>query len=156
MIFATLGTNETPFDRFVRALDALTVDEELIVQRGSSAVPLDHAHVVDFLPFEAMLERIEQARVVISHAGVGSILVALSMGKRPIVMARRKAFGEAVDDHQLFFAQRLEAEGLVTVAEPDTLAALVASADDARVTSVAPDVRLVQEIRGLILAALDA
>ena len=51
------------------------------------------------------------------HAGVGSVMISLANGKRPIVMARRREFGEHVDDHQLELARRLEASGLVTLVE---------------------------------------
>ncbi len=37
---------------------------------------------------------------MISHAGTGSILTALQLGKRPIVVPRRAAHGEHVDGHQ--------------------------------------------------------
>ena len=51
------------------------------------------------------------------HAGVGSIMVSLANGKRPVVMARLTELGEHVDDHQLELARRLEAGGLVALAE---------------------------------------
>ena len=52
-----------------------------------------------------------------THAGVGSILVALSAGRKPVVVPRLKQFGEAVDDHQLALADRLDDASLVTVAD---------------------------------------
>ena len=53
-------------------------------------------------------------------AGVGSVMVALANAKRPIVVPRRKSFGEAVDDHQLQLGRRFAEAGLVTlVEEPD-------------------------------------
>ena len=59
----------------------------------------------------------EQARVVVCHAGVGSIMLARRCGKRPIVVPRRLHLGEAVDDHQLPIARRLHANGVVTLLE---------------------------------------
>ena len=61
------------------------------------------------------------------HAGVGSVMISLANGKRPIVMARRHEFGEHVDDHQVELARRMEANGLATfVDDAETLpAALV-------------------------------
>ena len=50
-------------------------------------------------------------------AGIGSVLLALAHGKRPIVMARRQALGENVDDHQVAFARRLHEAGLVQAVE---------------------------------------
>ena len=48
--------------------------------------------------------------VVVTHGGIGSVLLALSVGKRPIVMPRCSRLGEHVDDHQIAFAERLERE----------------------------------------------
>ena len=50
---------------------------------------------------------IRDARVVVTHAGVGSAMVSLANGKRPVVVPRRKSFAEAVDDHQLQLGRRL-------------------------------------------------
>jgi hypothetical protein len=69
------------------------------------------------LSFTEMAEMMQQARCVVAHAGVGSILLAHQLDKRPIVMPRRRKLGEAVDDHQVSLAQRLQAQGLVTVVE---------------------------------------
>ena len=55
--------------------------------------------------------------MLITHAGVGSIIVALANDKRPVAMARRPTSGEHVDDHQVELAARLEAAGLVEVVE---------------------------------------
>lgn len=122
MIFVTVGTNEAPFDRLLRAVAGLPPAEELLVQHGSSSIRPLHATCVDFLPFDAVVESVRRARAVVTHAGVGSVLVALGTGKRPIVVPRLRRFGEAVDDHQLDFARRFEQAGLVTlVEEPDGL-----------------------------------
>ena len=117
MIFVTVGTNETRFDRLLSAVDALQLAEEVVVQRGPSSVALREACVVDFLPFEVLVQEVRRARVVVTHAGVGSVIVALSNNRRPIVMPRLARHGEAVDDHQLAFAQRFERAGLVTIVE---------------------------------------
>jgi UDP-N-acetylglucosamine transferase subunit ALG13 len=128
MIFVSVGTNEAPFDRLLRALAALPTGERLVIQVGhSSADAVPRGEVVDFLPFEEMGETIRQARAFVTHAGVGSIMVALANGKRPIVLPRLKAFGEAVDDHQLQLGRRFARAGLVTlVEEPDLLAEALA------------------------------
>ncbi len=118
MIFVTVGTNEARFDRLLHGIAHLPIDEELVVQHGHSS-PIDspNAELVDFLPFEGMVEAIRRARVVVTHAGVGSVMVALANGKRPVVVPRRKSFGEAVDDHQLQLGRRFAAAELVTLVE---------------------------------------
>lgn len=150
MIFATVGTNEAAFDRLVTAVGSLELDEELVLQRGSSTVDVRHATVYDFLSFEEMVEHIRSARAVVSHAGVGSILVALANGKQPIVIPRVKKLGEAVDDHQLIFARRFAAEGFVTLAEPSTLAAAIGARRSDTPTRPETTAALTEEIRAVI------
>ena len=52
-----------------------------------------------------------------THAGAGSVLLALAAGKRPVVVPRLARLGEAVDDHQLVFARHLAGTGTVTIVE---------------------------------------
>jgi UDP-N-acetylglucosamine transferase subunit ALG13 len=118
MIFVSVGTNEARFDRLLRAVAELELDEPLLIQHGHSVrLERAHAELVDFLPFEGMVDAIRSARVVVTHAGVGSVMVALANGKRPVVVPRRKAFAEAVDDHQLQLGRRFAQAGLVTLVE---------------------------------------
>ncbi|HEY1369614.1 MAG TPA: glycosyltransferase [Gaiellaceae bacterium] len=152
MIFVTVGTNEARFDRLLRAVADLRLDEELVVQHGhSSPIEVARGEVVDFLPFERMVELVRESRAVITHAGVGSVMVALSGGKRPIVVPRLKAHAEAVDDHQLQLGRRFAAAGLVTLVEdPASLADVVTRAQEGAAvvptaTSLAADLRLFVE-----------
>ncbi|MFP5361332.1 MAG: glycosyltransferase [Thermoleophilia bacterium] len=117
MILVTTGTNEQPFDRLVRAAAGLDVAEPLLVQHGASRVPHGAGEWVDFLPFEELAACAGRARVIVCHAGVGSIMLARRCGHRPIVVPRRHQLGEAVDDHQLALAQRLSSSGVVTLVE---------------------------------------
>jgi len=154
MIFVTVGTNEAPFDRLLHAVAGLPPDHELVVQRGSSRVELANAKVYDFIPFDDVVEHVSHAHAVITHAGVGSVLVTLSVGKRPIVVARRRAFGEAVDDHQLQLGRRFAAQELVTLSEPEGLSEAlerVSGPDPRRFAEESP---LVDELRGFIGDAL--
>jgi beta-1,4-N-acetylglucosaminyltransferase len=120
MIFVSVGTNEAPFDRLVRAVGELADREECVVQYGSSSERLDGVRAYDFLPFESLVELVREARIFVTHAGAGSIIVALSEGKRPIVVPRLRRHGEAVDDHQVTFARRLSAHNLVELVEDPT------------------------------------
>jgi UDP-N-acetylglucosamine transferase subunit ALG13 len=120
VILVTVGTNEAPFDRLLRAVAALATDEDIFVQHGASAVKSPAATCIDFLPFDELVAHVRKARVVVTHGGVGSIMVALSQGKRPIVVPRLRRFQEAVDDHQLPFARRLAEQGLVALVEHES------------------------------------
>ena len=126
MIVVTIGTNEQPFDRVVRAAAGLRLDERVVVQYGSSRVVTPREGWVEFLPFDELVALARQARVVVCPAGVGSIMMARRCGHRPIVVPRRHGLGEAVDDHQVGLARRLAQSGLVTLVDDvETLAAAV-------------------------------
>lgn len=130
MIFVSVGTHEAPFDRMVRAVYHLELDEELVVQRGPSTVRSEKAVEAEYLSFDQVVGYTRQARAVVTHAGVGSVMLSLANGKRPIVMARRQEFGEHVDDHQVELARRMEANGLATFVD-DGAALAAALARDA-------------------------
>ena len=131
MILVTVGTLHFPFERLMRAVDELPGDEELIVQSRAPGTRPVRARWVEDLPYEQLVAEIRRARVVVCHAGVGSILTVLTNGKRPIVVPRLGRYGEAVDDHQLAFGRRLADDGLVTLVEdPAELAAAVAAPPD--------------------------
>ena len=113
----TVGTSRRyAFDRLVRASE-LVGDGPVLVQRGASTVQPRGARVVDFLSFDELSAEMAAADAVVTHAGIGSVLLALMHGHRPVVMPRDPALGEGVDDHQVHFARRLELEGLATVAD---------------------------------------
>jgi UDP-N-acetylglucosamine transferase subunit ALG13 len=147
MIFVTLGTNEARFDRILHALDALEIDEELVVQCGASAVRPRNARNLEFLPFDELTDEVRRARVVVMHAGVGSIMVALAAGKRPVVVPRLQRFGEAVDDHQLLLARRLAAAGLVESIEDLTLLPAAIAADAGSSPPPHPAAELLDDLR---------
>ena len=123
MIFVSVGTHEAPFDRMLQTVFALELDEELVVQYGPSKLRSTRASLqVDYLAFDQMVGYMRAARAVVMHAGVGSVMISLSSGKRPIVMARRREFDEHVDDHQVELARRMHTNGLATLV--DDVAAL--------------------------------
>lgn len=128
MIFATVGSTQIPFERFVRALESLP-GERLLVQHGPVDPPPGAARASAFMQFPEMIESMEAAEVVVCHAGAGSILCALRAGHIPVVVPRLKRYQETVDDHQVEFSRALAAEGkVIAVEDLDQLGAAVASA----------------------------
>jgi UDP-N-acetylglucosamine transferase subunit ALG13 len=130
MIFVSVGTHEAPFDRMLQSVFGLRLDEDLVVQYGPSTDRSDSAWVqAEYLSFDEVVGYIRQARAVVMHAGVGSVMISLANGKRPIVMARRFEFAEHVDDHQVELARRMDANGLATfVDDAETLSTALAGA----------------------------
>jgi beta-1,4-N-acetylglucosaminyltransferase len=155
MILVTVGSSTIPFDRLVRAVDGLEADEPVIVQRGPSAVRPAAARVVDFLPMHELTELVREARVVITHGGVGTILLALTNGTRPYVVPRSRAHGEGVDDHQLESARRFAAAGLITLVEdPADLPVALAGGGSSEFTAPDGEPALVTELREYVTEAL--
>ena len=150
MIFVTVGTNEAPFDRLVERFDRVERDEHVIIQCGASSIRPARAECVDFISFTELVEHVRAARIVVTHAGVGSVAVALANGKHPIVVPRLARFGEAVDDHQLAFARRFAATGQVRLVEDleELPAALEETGDAAEVHT--PTGMLARELRAYI------
>jgi UDP-N-acetylglucosamine transferase subunit ALG13 len=158
MIFVTIGTSK-PFDRLLEALDAveLAPGEELVVQCGDSDVRPARARCVGFLPFAELVDHLRRARLVVAHAGAGTVIAAVSIGVRPLVVPRLAAHGEAADDHQVDFAVRLAEAGLVTlVDDPAGLPGAVAAAANGRLETAAPaGGALAAELRDYLRAAVD-
>ena len=119
MIFVTVGTEQFPFNRLIKAVDELQDalhNEQIYMQIGHATYLPSCAHT-RILSFDEFRQKIIDARIVVSHAGVGTLLMCASLGKKPIMMARRKCYGEHVDDHQQMLAQRLASRGRIILAE---------------------------------------
>ena len=117
MIFVSVGAYDLPFDRLVREVDALFTQgvfgQRAFAQIGHSKEPEGALPFARFLPYEEMNRRAEEASLIITQGGPGSIMLALGLGKIPIVVPRRKKFGEMVDDHQVLFTEKLAAENKI-------------------------------------------
>lgn len=159
MILVAVGASQFPFDRLLSAIDELPRAEALVVQHGPSQVRPSGARCVPFVPLHNLAELVREARVVVTHAGVGSILLALTNGKRPFVVPRLRAYGETVDDHQLESARRFAEAGLVHLVEdPAELGvAMTANGNGASHEHAGGDetLQLVQELRDYLAATID-
>jgi UDP-N-acetylglucosamine transferase subunit ALG13 len=151
VILVTVGTNEARFDRLLQGVDRLAAGEELVVQHGPSLVRPARATCVDYLPFDELVALLRRSRVVVTHAGVGSVMTALTNGRRPIVVPRLARYGEAVDDHQLPFARRLDGAGVVRlVHDPTELPSALSQESGMDATAIRPDRQLVRELRAYL------
>lgn len=117
MIFCTIGT-QAPFDRFVRIVDevAAHIDEEIIAQVYKSEYVAKNIHTMDFLPPDEFNKLFAKARLIVAHAGMGTIISAMRQHKPIIIFPRIAALGEHRNEHQLATAQKMEELGYVYVA----------------------------------------
>ncbi|HYB25773.1 MAG TPA: glycosyltransferase [Solirubrobacteraceae bacterium] len=81
-----------------------------------------------FLGSGELEEALDSATAVVCHGGAGIISSALAAGRRPIVVPRRAALGEHVDDHQYQLTRKLAEWDLVVAIEERITAADVEEA----------------------------
>lgn len=125
----TVGTDHHPFDRLIRWVDGWLEAggrdrASCFVQYGTSKAPrgstsLNHLEHSEYLAHDEMTRLTSSATAVVCHGGPGTIMDCLKVGTKPIVVPRRKAEGEHVDDHQLRFTRRLQSAGYIEVAETE-------------------------------------
>lgn len=117
--FVSVGNARQHFPRLLDAVKDLVgiLPKPIVVQHGHTPFGGTDMTTFGFVGMEEFLEQMQKAQILILHAGVGAVLQAIECGRVPIVMPRRRAFGEHVDDHQVDFASRMEQTGLVVVAD---------------------------------------
>ncbi|HBS29614.1 MAG TPA: glucuronosyltransferase [Phycisphaerales bacterium] len=118
MIFVTVGA-QMPFDRMVRAVDEWAGERrrgDVFAQIGPTEWRPGHVKWTQFLQPPEFAQRVAEAKVIVAHAGMGSIITAMTTGKPILVMPRRGELKETRNDHQLATAQRFLELGKVAVA----------------------------------------
>jgi UDP-N-acetylglucosamine transferase subunit ALG13 len=94
---------------------ASRIEEEVVMQIGATDYEPAHARYFRYIDDDTMVEYMQQARLIISHAGAGTLLTLSSVGRSAILVPRLKKFGEAIDDHQLELAGVMAKNGSMTV-----------------------------------------
>ena len=119
MIFLTVGT-QFPFDRLVKAVDEAAdtngFDEKIVAQIGDSSYCPENFEAAPSVEKAVFDQHFNKADSIISHAGMGTITMALEHRKPLLVMPRSKKYGEVVNDHQLAIAKKFEQLGYLLVA----------------------------------------
>ena len=128
MIFLTIGSHE-PFDRLVAAVDdwaaARGAGDRVFGQITARAgyLPKNFEHVPTLSPAE-FGTRCEAAELIVSHAGMGTILTALQTATPALLLPRKGSLGETRNDHQLATAEKFAGRpGLTVVMEETDLGA---------------------------------
>lgn len=132
MIFVTIGT-VWPFDRLICAMDAWAADHPgtpvfaQIGERGEyEPRHMDWARSLDPEPYAGL---IGQARVIVAHAGIGSLVTAGRQGLPIVLLPRRAVLKEHVNDHQVATAARFgERPGVHVAADEAGLGAAIEAA----------------------------
>lgn len=116
MIFVAVGTQRFPFDRLLRAVDGAVKDglvsEEVFAQVGHSNYLPNYFDAVPFLSTDEFKDCVESCSCLVTHGGVGTITMGLSLRKPVIVVPRLRRFDEHVDNHQLEIAEAFAARSI--------------------------------------------
>lgn len=114
MILVTLGTQEQKFYRLLDALENSKTKEKIIVQAGgSSDYQSKKMKIFRFIDYKEMEKYIDEADLIITHGGTGSIVMALQKGKKVIGCARLEKYGEHINDHQKEIISVFAEEGYI-------------------------------------------
>jgi len=122
-LFVTLGTIQPyRFDALVDAvLSTGLADSRTVWQLGATNRSDLPGTAVTQLGAVEFAESSRSADVVITHAGVGTIMNLLDMGISPVIAPRRVSRHEHVDDHQTQIAGLLRLRAIARVAEVEQL-----------------------------------
>jgi len=117
LIFVTVGSHYQGFDRLIQKMDEIAgkIDEKVIMQIGNTKYKPVNVEYFEFAEYSKIQKLNSDARIVVSHAGVGSILTALEQKTHLLIVPRLKKYDEVVDDHQLQIAKELSENPNVTV-----------------------------------------
>lgn len=121
MILVTVGT-QLAFDRLVGAIDLWSPSqpEEVVAQVGPTSLTIAHIQAKQFMSAGEMDNLFARARVIVAHAGMGSILSAFKYRKPIIIVPRKASLGEHRNDHQLATARWMQNRfGVMVAWEPE-------------------------------------
>lgn len=121
VILVTVGM-QLSFDRLIEAMDKLapSLDLKIIAQTGRGTyIPrnMETQACIGPRDFERLME---QAQLVVSHAGIGTLLTASRLSKPVVMLPRRAQLGEHRNDHQIATCKQLEKRPGIFVAFEET------------------------------------
>jgi UDP-N-acetylglucosamine transferase subunit ALG13 len=113
MIFVTVGNHFQGFERLLKKMDEISprIPNEILVQKGYSKYVPQNTKYFDFVPLNRAIEYLQKSDLVISHAGIGTIILCKEYGIPLLIFPRRKKYKEHGTDHQVEIAQVLEKRG---------------------------------------------
>ena len=104
MILVTLGTQDKSFVRLLQAIDKEiekgNIKDKVLVQAGYTKYKSKNMEIFKSVSSDRLEELMEEASLIITHGGVGSILTALKHHKKVIATPRLSKHNEHTNDHQ--------------------------------------------------------
>ncbi len=117
MILVLLGTQNNSFHRLLEEIDRLKnnniIHDKIIVQAGHTKYKSTGMEIIDLIPKEKLEKYVDEADIIITHGGVGSIISAIKKNKKVIAVPRCHKYGEHVNDHQRQIVQVFNEKGYI-------------------------------------------
>jgi len=108
-----------PFDRLISAMDQWAEnhsESKIFAQIGTSQfVPKSMKYATMLSPLEYH-QRCSKADLLVSHLGMGTLLTAIELGKRLVVLPRKVELKEVTSAHQWAAARWLEGRSGIRIA----------------------------------------
>lgn len=105
MILVLLGTQNNSFHRLLEEIDRNiqdgTIAEDVVVQAGYTKYESDNMKIFDLINKDELDKFQEEADLIITHGGVGSIVSSIEKNKKVIAVPRLHEYEEHVNNHQL-------------------------------------------------------
>ena len=112
-----LGTQNNSFHRLLEKIqemiDKKVINEKVIVQAGRTKFESKDMEILGIVPEKKLKKLMDEADLIITHGGVGSIVTALKMQKKVIAVPRLSGFNEHVNDHQIEIVDTFDKQGLL-------------------------------------------
>lgn len=117
MILVTLGTQDKEFTRLLKTIDKEIEDknikDKVIVQAGFTKYESKNMEIFDLMPGDKLEELVKKCDILITHGGVGSILMGIKNNKKVIAAARLSKYGEHTNDHQIQIIKEFKDKGYI-------------------------------------------
>ena len=117
MIFVVLGTQDKPFDRFLRVIDKAVTDgiikDKIIVQAGETAFSSPNMEIRTIIPMDEFNQLIKESDYILCHAGYGILSSSLENGKKVLSAARLAEYGEHQNNHQCDILDYYDQKGYI-------------------------------------------
>jgi beta-1,4-N-acetylglucosaminyltransferase len=110
MIFVTVGASNLGFDRLVKKMDEIAgkLHEEVIIQKGFTEYTPINAKWYTYIDNKTMLKLYNDANIIITHDGAGTLLTTLTLNKSTIVVPRLKKYNECNYKNKFDLAETLK------------------------------------------------
>ena len=115
LILVTLGTQDKQFTRLLdsveKAIEEGYIKDKVIVQAGFTKYESKNMEIFDSMDRDKFSSFMNEADLIITHGGVGTIMTALQERKKILAAARLAQYHEHVNDHQIQLLSSFDEQG---------------------------------------------